>query len=200
MSQLQWCGFRRDFIEKLASKADAVEEQVLSATIKADLNAARHASIPLNDLYKKTPDPHKKEKQFTAFITKQGPSMNGFMKGMENIYERAKQQAKDCGINLDAIDTDKTIEVCLGLKANVVNVIHLNTFISLFRLPGLAGSQDKLDMLKQLYEKFEANEDLILLPELKEEYLKFIEPLDAEASTPAKAEPPRKKWKANGAS
>ena len=134
-SPLQKMGFTIGYLEQLVKQSDGISNAVSNATIKVDLIAAHSFYRTLDDAFIKTPDPEKKEQTFLAYIAKHGTNMNNTSKEMEKAYERATTAARSCGVDIAVVDTDGVGKQVETLKNNVINLITINTLVTLLRAP-----------------------------------------------------------------
>ena len=183
-SQCQKMGFARIYMEQLVAHSDGISESVSNATIQVDINAALSAHHALDDVFSKTPDPDKKEQKFLMYMSKSGQTMNNHSKEMEKAYDRATNAARQCGVDMALVDTNGVGKQVEELKNNVINLIQINTLITLLRAPNIRTDENLQAVAKTVYEKFDGKV-FVLMPKYVEEYADIFQPAKKKARSDA---------------
>ena len=129
-------------------------------------------------------------------MAKNGTSINDLSKNMEGAYDRALQAAKTCGVAIEHLDSKTVGATVKDCKHNVLSLILTNSMVTLLRTPQITSCQRTRQFAQQVYSKFQADEDLVLLPKYEEEYASNVglPAVTAEAAAAeAAAKSPRRK-------
>ena len=199
---LQKLAFKKEYLGKIITSADAILLSAAKQTVENAVRAAEKAAGPVATILAAIPNPGKHEKKFLTSMLKNGTSMNDHAKGMERAYHRAVEAAKTCGVAIEDLDSKGIGAKVTEYKNNALSLILTNSLATLLRAPQITSDEKMRTLAQQVYSRFQAEEELVLLPKYESEYLSNIglpalssngETAEAPAAAEAAAKSPNRK-------
>ena len=96
--------------------------------------------------------------------------MNASSKELELMLSKIQGQAQACGLEWTSVDADnKTTDMVSQLNSNILNLITINTLVTLLRSPKIRIDTSMQALLKNVYDQFSTNPDLGLQPKYRDE-------------------------------
>ena len=151
-------------------EAKTASKSIAAATVQVDMQCLKAQADEALGIFEKTPDPEKNEKKFLTYLAKHGSRMNAASKELELMLSKMQGQAKACGLEWSSVDAEnKTTDMVRQLNHNILNIISINTLITLLRSPKIRVDVSMQALLKTVYDQFETTPDLGLQQKFQDE-------------------------------